>query len=77
MDVAFTGALARILDQGLLGAVLLLSLYVNWRLWKENGELRDKWVADLKETNEKVIGPLGEINNTVEMTLTMLQRRNP
>lgn len=72
MDLpSLLGSLA---TQGVLGILLVLSLFANWYFIQSIQKLNDKRVEDAKEITSKLTEPLNVIKTNGELLTSMFQK---
>lgn len=64
-----TQALKSIIESGLLGALLVVSLFAIAFMYRENKSLQEKRIEDLRQARDAIAEPLGAVKRTVELIL--------
>lgn len=64
-----------LLDSGVLGIVLVVSLSFNLLLFKTLQDTQNKRVDDAQRMEDKISGPLKLIQQTVDLILALLKGR--
>ncbi len=64
-----TQALKSIIESGLLGALLVVSLFTIAFMYRENKSLQEKRIEDLRQARDAIAEPLGAVKRTVELIL--------
>jgi len=62
-------------NYGLLGLLLALSILANVAQYRINQTLQEKRIADLKESRDTLLEPMKAIRQTVELILSMVQKK--
>lgn len=72
MDKLIEAALRLVLDQGLIGAILFLSLWVNWKFYTKIDALQEKRIED----NRALITAVNESTANMEKLAEAVRYRN-
>lgn len=70
-----TQALKSIIESGLLGALLVVSLFTIAFMYRENKSLQEKRIEDLRQARDAIAEPLGAVKRTVELILDAVSEK--
>ena len=72
MDQLIEAALRLLLDQGLIGTILLLSLWVNWKFYTKIDALQERRIED----NRALINAVNESTANMEKLAEAVKYKN-
>lgn len=72
--MSIDGAVSEIVQSGVLGALLILSIVAIVYLYKDNKSIQKDRISDLKEVRNLLIEPLDNIKTTVSRTLSLVEK---
>ena len=61
-------------SQGIVGVILVLSLWVNYLLYKENKNLQNQRVIDAQSSQKTLLGPLENVQQTMDLIVQLLRK---